>query len=283
MTSEPEKTSHGAAPSQDTPLVPDTATATARSPTSISPTTTVPAPEPEPGQTPKTDIFKEETTAVPPPPQPQAFPNPYSSTSPGHGATHTQPGANKYQPPAPAPSHAQAPTIPPPPKAAEMHIRRTSIISSTTTTAGNNHPHTHLHRQPYTPSHSHRPDELTHLNLEHPPGYRQNPAIAQPSPATLASDGAGGGGPHFGMRQVWDPAPGEAGGRYVYDYIGGDFFDEQEEDDGYGNVRRGGGEEDWGWDSAVGAWEATVSWMKSAGEKMAEAEEGVWRWVNGRS
>lgn len=118
-------------------------------------------------------------------------------------------------------------------------------------------------------------------NLEHPPGYRQNPAIAQPSAATLAAaDGTEFiDGSHLGMRQVWDPAPGEAGGRYVYEY---DFFGDGSREGGDVGQRQQAQDDEWIWDSAAGMWETTVSWMKSAGEKMAEVEEGVWRWVNGR-
>ncbi|KAF3491633.1 uncharacterized protein GIQ15_01150 [Arthroderma uncinatum] len=267
---EPEKTSTGIESIQDTTTL---ATATATSPTSISPTTT--APEPEPGQTPLKptptvpSTGANEETSSPPPPQPQAFPTPYSHPAPSHATAPTWPGANTWQAPT-------AP-IPPPPKASETHLQRSSITStnSTTSSAAN----THAHVGQYNPSHPHGPDEPAHPNLEHPPGYQQNPVIAQPSAATLGGDG----GSHFGVRQVWDPAPGEAGGRYVYDYTSSDFFDGQDDDDGWGNVRRKGGEEDWVWDSAAGAWNVTLSWMKSAGEKMAEAEEGVWRWVNGRS
>lgn len=98
----------------------------------------------------------------------------------------------------------------------------------------------------------------------------------------------------MGGRWVWDPAPGEAGGRYVYehDYGGGS---------GSGGARGGGagygqhqsqrhryggghdGDEDDGIWPDTGVWESTKSWMRTAGSKLVEAEEGVWRWVNSRT
>ncbi|EFQ98050.1 hypothetical protein MGYG_01088 [Nannizzia gypsea CBS 118893] len=260
MEKEPEKSPTGPVSSQEETHLP-TSTATS--------TTTAPEAEPAPIPTPTTPAAtsEESPSPVPPRPQPQAFPAPYT----GHSTSWT--GAS-----VPPPSTHNGPkAIPPPPKASEMHLYKASAAISKP-------PSAHIDTQPHTqtqPNQYPRPSssrDSTVPNLEHPPGYRQNPAIAQPSLATLAADSAAFGAdesPYFGMRQVWDPAPGEAGGRYVYQY---DFFGEEEER----NVHVGG-EEEWLWNSAAGAWEATVSWMKSAGERMAEAEEGIWRWVNSRS
>ncbi|KAM5450957.1 hypothetical protein MaudCBS49596_004067 [Microsporum audouinii] len=265
MANEPLKTSTGTASSQgDTAAVPSL------------PTSTATAPEPEPASSPTstvpTSISKDSPSPVPPPPQPQPFPTPYtahSTTWTGQSVPSSTTTSNRNK----------NNSIPPPPKASEMHLYRTT----STTKPPDAHLDTHSHnntQQQYTPPH--QALERTNMpNLEHPPGYRQNPAIAQPSAATLAAaDGTEFiDGSHLGMRQVWDPAPGEAGGRYVYEY---DFFGDGSREGGEVGQRQQAQDDEWIWDSAAGMWETTVSWMKSAGEKMAEVEEGVWRWVNGR-
>ncbi|EGD84151.1 hypothetical protein H112_07844 [Trichophyton rubrum D6] len=267
MENEPEKSPAGAVSSQEETHLHTTST------TGTS-TITAPEAEPGPGPTPTGPAATSEDSPspVPPPPQPQPFPSPYT----GHSTSWT--GASV--PPQETPNVRQP--IPPPPKASEMHLYK---ASTTTTKPPSAHIDTQTHAQHHhiqTLPQQHQRSASNHSNklpnLEHPPGYRQNPAIAQPSPATLAADGAGfgtGEGPHFGMRQVWDPAPGEAGGRYVYQY---DFFGDDEDRDG-----QAADDSEWLWNSAAGAWETTLSWMKSAGERMAEAEEGIWRWVNSRS
>ncbi|EZF28991.1 hypothetical protein H101_07321 [Trichophyton interdigitale H6] len=262
MENQSEKSPAGAASSQEETHLHTTSTTTS--------TITAPEAEPAPGPTPTAPAATSEDhspSPVPPPPQPQPFPSPYTGQSTSWTGTSVPNAPN---------------SIPPPPKASEMHLYKASAMTTKPPSA---HIDTQTHNQHHhiqTVPHQHERSGSSHSstlpNLEHPPGYRQNPAIAQPSPATLAADGAGfgtGEGPHFGMRQVWDPAPGEAGGRYVYQY---DFFGDDEGRDG-----QVADEGEWLWNSAAGAWETTLSWMKSAGERMAEAEEGIWRWVNSRS
>lgn len=52
--------------------------------------------------------------------------------------------------------------------------------------------------------------------------------------------------------------------------------------DGTGHGGGGGGEDgpaEWMTD----AWETTMGWARTAGQKLVQAEEGVWRWVNART
>ena len=91
---------------------------------------------------------------------------------------------------------------------------------------------------------------------------------------------------------MWDPAPGEAGGRYVYTYDDADT-DEREEHDldadldmdwyGFGYGYGGGAEEDGPMEWMSDVWDFTMGWARTAGETLVKAERGVWRWVNSRS
>ncbi|KMU89890.1 hypothetical protein CIHG_07573 [Coccidioides immitis H538.4] len=139
-------------------------------------------------------------------------------------------------------------------------------------------------------------------NLEHPPGYIQNSAAISlpppppPQPPTPSSTG------HW----YWSDAPNLSGGRYVYSascspapvpspYPGTSAETslasraahryDLSENDQFGNG--GAGYDDSGWGAGNAgyewgewAWEGAKNWGRAMGNRLAEAEEGVWRWVN---
>ncbi|KAK2812548.1 hypothetical protein FQN50_001192 [Emmonsiellopsis sp. PD_5] len=265
-------------------------------------TSTIPAPPPHANPTtPTASIPSTQTTHSPPVPQPNPLPS------------QSIPDARKPSNP---------PLIPPPPKAGQLPPATTSTSTSppqTTTTLPssqtNPSPYNPPPPAPIPPQPSTQP-------LDHPPGYIQNPAANAPLGAfhnhLYPDDVSGRGGYHLypgrdpnanadinasgvstgmstsggpgsyypspttttadgypqptadGGRWRWDAAPGGAGGRYEYVYDGGRAG---EDEDGEGD--------DW-WEGAEGIWNATVEFARGVGEGVARAEEGVWRWINGR-
>ncbi|OAS99474.1 uncharacterized protein BDCG_16156 [Blastomyces dermatitidis ER-3] len=61
---------------------------------------------------------------------------------------------------------------------------------------------------------------------------------------------------------------GGAGGGYVYK-------------EGRAGPDNGDDNDEGAWPGA-GVWRGAVEWARAAGNRLAEAEEGVWRWVNRR-
>ncbi|WEW55335.1 hypothetical protein PRK78_000764 [Emydomyces testavorans] len=142
---------------------------------------------------------------------------------------------------------------------------------------------------PLLPDHS-SPPSIPALNLEHPPGYIQNTAAISADHHHHHHDHG-----HDHGHWRWSDAPNLAGGRYVYsssssssvsmlaaardaqrcDIAENDQFGISGPDDG------GVGDDGWGWVVGAGwVWEGAKSWGRSVGSRLAEAEEGVWRWVN---
>ncbi|EEH39350.1 hypothetical protein PAAG_08619 [Paracoccidioides lutzii Pb01] len=222
----------------------------------------------------------------PPAPVPGAEPTP--AQNPAALLTQTIPviGTGKGQGTSPT-SNLNLQSIPPPPKPGQIPSQPTT---HTTTPPSTQPTHTQTQTQP-PPSQQ---------SLSHPPGYIQNPSISAPidpfhkhsypdgaarrynykyttnSSTTPAFPVSGGSQPTATTtatavaspngvrgRWRWDDAPGGAGGRYEY------VTDGREEDD----------EGSW---TAAGIWRSTVDLAKTAGNKLAEVEEGVWRWVNQR-
>ncbi|KAK2739868.1 hypothetical protein FQN57_006444 [Myotisia sp. PD_48] len=187
------------------------------------------------------------------------------STNRKHPALHASHDPMTQNPPEPIPSKPSPASIPPPPTTAQLReARRTNTVATMAPSP----------TIPYS----------TYNNLQHPPGYIQNPTITQPDQELhVPSSGPPYGSEPVGMgrgKYVWDPAPGEAGGRYVYE-----FDDKNGQALGYnGQSGRGEDGEGWGLNEVVGGvWESTVSLAKMAGSKLVQVEEGVWRWVNSRS
>ncbi|KAK2801169.1 hypothetical protein FQN51_005484 [Onygenales sp. PD_10] len=258
--------------------------------------------------TPTTSLPPTQTTHSPPAPQP----NPLSSPYPPHESiTHARKASN----PPIIPPPPKAGQLPP---ASTLQTTPTTLPHTPTTPSQTNpspyHPQPQLQPQPPTqlpqpldhppgyiqnPAanaplgafHNHLyPDDVTGRGGYHlyPAGRDLNASASgvatgvsasgggtyYPSPSTTRWQADGYPQPAAaagvtGGRWRWDEAPGGAGGRYEYVYDRGRLG----EDDG-------DGEGDW-W-GAEGIWNATVEFARGVGEGVARAEEGVWRWINGR-
>ncbi|PGH08383.1 hypothetical protein GX51_01209 [Blastomyces parvus] len=199
----------------------------------------------------------------PPPPAPAAAPVPLTETK-TTPQSRAGAGTGAGQTTLHHPSIPQPPSpLPPPPKAGQ--------IPAAPPTALPQYQHQYKYN-PAPPLPAQNPHAQPQQSLTHPPGYIQNPTIttdnytynynyrAPPPPPPPRNTST----PTGNWR--WDDAPGGAGGRYVYQEGRAGLDD----DDGEG-----------GWPGA-GVWQGAVELARAAGNRLAEAEEGVWRWVNGR-
>ncbi|OJD15265.1 hypothetical protein AJ78_04450 [Emergomyces pasteurianus Ep9510] len=274
---------------------PDSLPPSATGTTTVPPNPTDPSsaslaspPAPAPAQLP---VISNETASLP-----GAGTATATATAAGTG-TGTGTGTDQRTAAAAAAAH---PSIPPPPKAGQQQLPAAAPPNSSS-------PYvpaisTSSSSSPYQPAH---PPQEPQQPLTHPPGYIQNPAInslnsttnpyqtysysynnsytaaspyishgqpqqpqqqqqQQQPPSTTA--GAAQSANMSSGRWRWDDAPGGAGGRYVY-----------QEGQPAGLDREG----DDAWPGA-GIWQGAVELARAAGNRLAEAEEGVWRWVNRR-
>lgn len=209
-----------------------------------APTPYLPRPQPQPSRTTQPSVAQ----IAPPPPQPGAVPIP--------------PSQQAY--------NTASSTLPPPPRAGEsLHQRQVSMPNQTSIPSPQqNFAPTHSTTS-YMPSPSRQQGSggPTTLNMgpvtahhepqsAHPPGYQQNAYAQEMSPAQrssleeqerresiVAGLGFGGGG---GSASAASPVGGDGG------------------EDSLGNM-----------------WNAVKGWANTAGEKLAETEESVWRRING--
>jgi len=209
-----------------------------------APTPYIPRPVPEPSRTvPGFEPRQDD----PSPPQPGATPVPLSRSSQGVG------------------------TLPPPPKAGEtlQQPNQTQFMSTL------NQMHVPPPQQNYAPTHSTTTSMIpqrngpTTLNFgavegnydrrrassEHPSGYQQNIYAQDLSPAQRSS---------LDQETRKESIAAQFG-------FGGDSFRAQSTVSGDGNVGEAAGQ----------AWNTAKGWLSTAGQKLAETEESVWKKING--